>query len=326
MAYFDRRSVKAAAVDSLQNAACDPKKLIFIHTGVALILSLVMTVVDYLLNLQIDATGGLDGIGLRSFLSTAQSVLMMAQLLVVPAWTFGYTFVCLRLANSEEATPAMLLTGFRSYWRILRLQLLQAAIYFAIAFVCVYPTNLIFMLLPWSAPLQELMMQLMGGVEISDAAIIAVVDQISVPLVLTYLGVFLLLSLPFFYRYRMAPYILMSDPKKGALAALRESRRITRGSRLDLLKLDLSFWWFYGLELLLMLLSYGNLLLPALGVALPLSREVSYFLFFGLYLVGQLALDLWKMNEVSLTYVHVYDALRDPMNPKPQPGFFQQDW
>ncbi|MBQ4551821.1 MAG: hypothetical protein IJA59_02615 [Clostridia bacterium] len=50
MALFDRRAVKAAAGDSLAKAQKDPKRPILIHTGATLLLAIVLTVIDYLLD------------------------------------------------------------------------------------------------------------------------------------------------------------------------------------------------------------------------------------------------------------------------------------
>ena len=49
MDIHDRRSLKNAAADTLQSAAIDPKKQVLLHTGAVLILSLLLTITDYLL-------------------------------------------------------------------------------------------------------------------------------------------------------------------------------------------------------------------------------------------------------------------------------------
>ena len=46
---LDSRALKDAAHRSLANASCNPKKLVLTHTGIILLASLVLTVVDYLL-------------------------------------------------------------------------------------------------------------------------------------------------------------------------------------------------------------------------------------------------------------------------------------
>jgi len=50
------------------------------------------------------------------------------------------------------------------------------------------------------------------------------------------------------YRYRLAYYILLDDPKKGALQCISESALLMNGRKLDLLTLDISFIGWYILD------------------------------------------------------------------------------
>ena len=54
---MDLLCTKNRARDTLNNAACDTQKLTLLHTGAALAVSLVLTLLNLLLNRQIDATG-----------------------------------------------------------------------------------------------------------------------------------------------------------------------------------------------------------------------------------------------------------------------------
>ncbi len=49
-----------------------------------------------------------------------------------------------------------------------------------------------------------------------------------------------------FYRYRMAPYLLMNNPKKAEIQCIRDSKKFMKGNKWKLFSLDLSFigWWF----------------------------------------------------------------------------------
>ena len=68
--------------------------------------------------------------------------------------------------------------------------------------------------------------------------------------VLIYVGLalFVVPGLFFLYRYRLSFYILFDDPDKGVIACMRESARLTRGRRMEMLMFDLSFagWWALG--------------------------------------------------------------------------------
>ena len=56
-----------------QVAACEnSNKIVLIYAGAVTILALLVTVVNYVLKLQINQTTGLSGMGLRSVLSTIQ--------------------------------------------------------------------------------------------------------------------------------------------------------------------------------------------------------------------------------------------------------------
>ena len=71
-------------------AAEQSKNIVLIYTGTVTALALLVTVINYVLNLQIAQLGGLSNMGLRSVLSTVQSVLPVVQSLVIMALDLGY--------------------------------------------------------------------------------------------------------------------------------------------------------------------------------------------------------------------------------------------
>lgn len=327
----DRRALVSEAETSLANASYDPKKLILIHTGSVLLLSLLLSVLDYLLEHFIGTTGGLGGIGLRSMLSTAQSVLRLLQTVALPFWQMGYVYLTLRLSRQESVAPSDLLQGFRNFGSVLRLELLRSLLYAGIAVLCSYVSSILFFLTPWAADVADLMLPLMQDTSLLDdpaalrSAMMPALEAAAVPLTIIFVIVALAFFLPVFYRFRMASFALLDAPEQGALAALRTSRRMTRRNCLAIFRIDLHFWWFYLLEAATMAVCYGDLILGWLGVSLPFNTTVAYFLFFVLYLVCQLGLYLWRKNLVSVTYAHAYNALKDSLNlPAPKPA--DQPW
>jgi len=54
------------------------------------------------------------------------------------------------------------------------------------------------------------------------------------------------------YEYRMVPYILSEEPNLTAKEALRRSKEMTDGQKMDIFILDLSFWGWYILGLFLL--------------------------------------------------------------------------
>ncbi len=282
MATFQRSDVKAAAANTLSQAP-NARKLVLIHTGATLLLTVLLTLLDYLLEQKIGATGGLSGISTRTVLTTAQSVLRYIQLLVLPVWNCGYLLVCLQLSRGEQADTHTLLAGFFRFGPVFRLKLLQALIYLAVGFACVYLSSIVFVMTPWARPLMDALTPMMTTGELSPEVLMAALEPVALPLFAIFGVIFLAACLPIYYSLFFAELAIMNGEKKGALAAISESLRITRGNRMALLKLDLSFWWYFALDLLVSILAYGDLLLKALGVTLPWSADVSYFLFLGLY-------------------------------------------
>lgn len=305
----DRRGLKAEAKAALKNACYDPKRLILIHTGASVVLGLILALLDYLLECQIDGTGGLGGVGARSVLETVQSVLTIAQLAVVMFWQIGYVYVALKISRGEEAGIRDLFQGFRSFGPVLRMRLLTALLYGGMAIAGAYLASALFMFTPWADPVMA------AYTEGSEEAILEAAATVALPLMLVSAAVLLILMAPLYYRLRQAEFALMEDPRAGAMAAIRKSREMMRGRRIALFKLDLSFWWFYVLETLTGFLVFGDVVLEMAGVALPWSETVSYYLSLALCYLCTLALYWWRGNEVRVTYARAYEALK-PWEPE----------
>jgi hypothetical protein len=96
--------------------------------------------------------------------------------------------------------------------------------------------------------------------------------------------------------------------------AMVNSFNITKGSCLQVLKIDLSFWWFYLLQLFSIVLCYADTILPALGVSLPVSGVTAAFLFYilGTLLQGVL-LWQWEARRVTV-YGLAYRTLDGTMD------------
>ena len=320
----DCRLLKHTAAESLRSNDCNPKKLVLLHTGAVLLLSLLLATINHFLNEGIAGTGGLGGIGTRTVLATVQTCLQLAQLLILPFWQIGYVFVTMRFARRESTGPDDFLSGLQRFFPVLRLLLVEGLFYAVILFVATNIGSTLFLLTPWAQPFMD---SVMAGLYSSDeAAIEAAIRtfaQYETPLLICTGIAFLPLAAPIFYRLRMAEFALLDNPGAGALAAMKASNRLLRGNTTALIKLDVSFWWFYVLDLLVSAVSYGDVLLPKLGITLPWSADVSFFITLGVYLLCQLALYVWRRNEVSTTYALFYDALRQPRpapQPKPAPG------
>jgi len=68
------------------------------------------------------------------------------------------------------------------------------------------------------------------------------------------------------YRYRLAYYILLDDPRKGPLQCLNESTTLMNGAKVDLLIIDVSFLGWHILNFLLMILIRAPFAIPLVSI------------------------------------------------------------
>lgn len=311
---LDRRGLKAASAERLSQAPL-AQRIILIWAGASAGISLLVSFLSFLLDSQIELTGGLSGIGLRSLLTSAQSFLSLAVLLAMPFWEVGLLWTSLQVVRGQETRFSMLTKGFFRIGPVVRLLLLRVALLFGVMMVCSHAAGILTVVVPVSKEALEAVVQVEQTILSDPAAAIdpaqlelfwqAMLPSFVVSLLLT-AGVWVYLA----YRFRLADYLVIDREKIGALAALVYSNHLTKGNKRALLKLDLRLWWYYVLLLLVNLLAYADLLLPALGVALPVSKEVAYWVFYGLSVAGQLALAWYAVPYVQTVYAKAYDTLR----------------
>lgn len=304
--------LRQRADKQLAFAAYSPRRLVLIHTAVSLGASLLMALFNLLLSSMIAETGGLSGLGTRSMLQTAQAVVEMAVSIALPFWNIGLIRAALCWARGELAEMPTLLEGFRRFRSVLGVKLLTAALFAAISIAVSYIGAMVFLFTPFASSILEVLDPLMqeSGVISADLLTDEVIAQLSdaaTPL-LIFLGVcFAAVAIPVWYRVRFADFAVM-DGCRGR-TSLPESFRITRKKAMQIFRLDLRFWWFYLLQALTVALCYGDSILLALGIALPMSEEAAYVLFMAVGLVCQ-GLLLWKFQAgVSAVYALAYETL-----------------
>lgn len=296
-------------------AAENAPRIALIYAGAVAVLALLVTVINYVLNLQIAQLGGLSNMGLRSVLSTVQSVLPMVQSLIVMCLELGYLAAMVRIARQQYASEHTLKLGFDRLWVLIRWTLIQGGIYVLAAMATFWISMQVFLITPLSDSMMSMLTEdmvdpnvLMGYLQ--DPVFSANITSSMVPLFLMFAVLYLLLFLPISYSMRMAKYVIIDKPGMGAMYALRESRKMMKGSCLRLFKLDVSLWWWYAISFGSMALCYGDSLLPMAGITLPMSETASYFLFYGLFLAVQFAACLFLRNRVEVVYAQVYNVLK----------------
>lgn len=298
--------LKKKASNRLQSGN-DPKKVVLVYAGIVALSSLVVTVVQDLLDSQISQTGGIQNIGTRSMLTTADTVLTIAQLLLVMCLTLGYTGSMLRIARGQYASPNSLKAGGERIWVLLRTRLLQMLIMTAAAFaLCFLVINVCLL-----TPLSNRVIAVMGTVSaeelLSNGLALIALYSAMLPIILIYLVALVPLLWYFSCTYRMVDYLLIDRPQLGAFGVLRESRRMMQGNMKMMLRVDLSFWWYYLLQALVSVLVYLNMVLAPFAIGLP--PEVLYWGTVVLYLAADFALRYFFSNKVAVTYALFYDSL-----------------
>lgn len=298
--------LKKKASNRLQSGN-DPKKVVLVYAGIVALSSLLVTIVQDLLDSQISQTGGIQNIGTRSMLTTADTVLTIAQLLLVMCLTLGYTGSMLRIARGQYASPNSLKAGGERIWVLLRTRLLQMLIMTAAAFaLCFLVVNVCLL-----TPLSNRVIAVMGTVSaeelLSNGLALMALYSAMLPIILIYLVALVPLLWYFSCTYRMVDYLLIDRPQLGAFGALRESRRMMQGNMKMMLRVDLSFWWYYLLQALVSVLVYLNMVLAPFAIGLP--PEVLYWGTVVLYLAADFALRYFFSNKVAVTYALFYDSL-----------------
>lgn len=313
---LDTRRLRRQAGQRLQNIQ-NPKRLVLIHTAVALGATLLVTGLNWILNKQIAGTGGLSGMELRSVLVTIQSVLELVVRLGLPFWEIGLLFAALGWVSGEHVGVPHLLQGFRRFGSVLGMRLIRGALFFALGIAISNISSIIFMLLPFSGPLIEHIepiVQETATPEQLEALItqewLMTLFERSIPLLAIFGVLYGVVAILVFYRLRFADFGVLEG--KGAVRALVQSARMTKGSTLQLIKLDLSFWWYYLPLLLCILLSVMDMILFELGVSLPVSQDAGFFLFFGVSAVCQGVLQWQCRGKVTATYALAYRTLGQP--------------
>ena len=307
------RELKNTAAQRLEQAS-EAKKIVLIYSLISILSGLLVTMITYCLDLQVDQLGGLGNMGTRSFLSTISAVLPMVLNMALLCLELGYLAAMLRIGRGMYTSPWTLKAGVPRFWAMLRTNILLYGMLFMLSMGAFYLAAMVFVMLPSSNAVMELLMPMMSSADptalILDPAVEASLMSALMPLFVIFGIAALVLVLPLTYHYRMANYVLLHNPRAGALVALGASKRMMRGNRLALLKIDLSLWWYYGLSVLSMAVCYGNEILAMFGIKLPVSEGAGFFLFYVLSLGILFLSNMLFRNKVGVIYAMFFDAVR----------------
>lgn len=319
MALFNATELKREAAGRLARTPVNTKMLVLIHTGVLALLSLGSSGLNLFLDSQIGSTGGLGGMGLRSVLQTIQQVLDYVNVLFGPFWTAGFLYAMIGVVRGRQTGPGDLMAGFRRFPRVLAYVATDMVIAILVILAATNAATVIFSLSPWGIAFSNAVEPLLSDPSLFTAEgllnLELIPTDVLIDATIPMLVIFALIFLPLYaflcYCFRMSLYLVM-DTDMGAVRAHAVSMQLLRGHKRKLLKLDLSFWWYYGLSALIGIVGYLDMILLLLGMELPLDPTVIFFVTLVLYCGLLLALHLWKKPQVDAAYILAYDAIAHP--------------
>lgn len=314
MSEISTKQLLRDADDALRHARCDPRRLTSLHIGITAAACLAVALLNYFLDLRIADIDGLGGLAALSVLQTIQSVAQSALTILSPFWAFGYTAVAIGFARRQAMVSRDLTKGFLRWGPVLRFQILQYVLYFALAFAAMQIGSMIYCMSPAAAPLLEL---IENADTFDTAELISLIQSLDTEamyaLLLTMLPFLLIpvaiVLIPAAYLLRFAEYVLMDEPRCGAFYAAAQSFRLCKRNWRHLLKLDLRFLWFYLLDVLVVLLANGNIFFVLFGVSLPFDDAIVQLLLYTVALIAQYGLYVWKKPRIATCYALLYDRI-----------------
>lgn len=304
-------------------AGKEPQKVVLYYSVIVAVMAFLVTAVRYGLAGEISQTGGLQNIGIRSILSTADNVLPIVQSLLVMCLDLGYLAAMLRIARHQYASPKTLKAGAERFWPLIRMRLLMGLLYIGLGFVLFYAALAVFTASPFSREFNLLANTMLSSGVLDPEALLAndvLMAQMYMaimPMLIIWAVLYLPTVIWLSYKFRMADYILIDQPQAGARNALRFSKVLMKGNTWKLMKVDLSYWWYYVLRFLATFLLYADLILAIFGIYLPVSETVTFLGTVIVYLAADFALNYFLRNRVEVTYALAYTSIA-PKEEKPE--------
>ncbi len=313
------RELKARAAELTAENRVPARQLVLWYCGVVAVLTLGSSGLNLYLDSQISSTGGLSGIGLRSVLQTIQEILNLVNQFFGPFWSAGFLFAMMSMVRGNQPQCRDLTEGFRRFFRVLGHACFQFMVAVLVLTAAGYLGSIIYALSPLGARLTAELGPIltdpnlitpegMVNLELIPADTLAAA---ALPLALITAALFLPMYIWLSYGFRLSLYLVI-DRSIGAFQAHFLSLRLMKGHKWSMLKLDLSYWWYYLLTVLFGVVGYLDLILGILGVPLPMDETVMFFATMAAYCVLVTGLSLWKKCQVDASYVLAYEAIAHP--------------
>lgn len=297
---MDLKMIRAVARERAENAKYPARKLALLFVGATVAVGFLLTLVGFLLEKQMESHVGLGGLNTRTTLSLLQTLLMIGGTVAIPFWNLGYTGAALKTARDELAEPKTLLAGFRRVFPAVRLFLLQSAIIIAVCIFGMQAGTILYMLSPASDGAMIFLEQMLQDVTVIDEAMALQILKLMWPMYLLIGIAIVALLVPISYRLRLVEFSLM-DGEERALLNMANSYRKMRGNCLSFFRLDLSFWWYYALQALASVLTYGDVFFG--------NDSGAYWGFYIASCGAQLVIGYFFLPRVMTTYAVAYDEI-----------------
>lgn len=321
-----RKALHRHTQNMLSKASDNHRMIALVYGGINFVLALSTTILSDFLRIQIAETGGLSNLGMRSILSTVQYILPFVQLIIMFSLDLGLCRAAMNLSRGRHAEPRTLTEGLSRFGPMIRAVLLQGIILMGVCIGAVYLSSYIFLMLPISADFVEAAMPLMESMSmlnteyVMDEATALMLTETMIPMLWIFGVVFAIVAIPLLYKYRLVNYWLLDMAHPNALGAMKLSTMAMRRNRFAFFRLDLDFWWYYLLHVLVTVIAYGDVRLTLAGVTLPWSATFSYYLFYAVSLLLQTLVYYFFLNRVQITYAAAFDVLKLQLQPASPPA------
>ena len=289
--------LKRASLTRLRRYGKRPYRLAFYSVAIALAVQLLVDAMGYWVATY-QGGEGLDGMGSVTMIQTVHELLSTASSLLTPLWTLGFTAAIMAFMDWQDPQDTVLLKGLRRWWEFLKLYLLEGILMFFLMMAVIMPITYLYALTPWAKDLMNIPdPEIVGEVKFVAAAVDA-----AAPLLILYALAFLVVGMFFAYRLRFTNYLILNG-WIGVWSAMVTSFQMTKGYVWTMIKLDLSFWWYY-LATGVLMGAYVAVVL--LGLDLGFSFHSVFWLCCVLYALGSLALDVFAKPRIVAANVLIF--------------------
>lgn len=319
-------TVKNQAARILREKSPQFRKTVLLHGAVSMGFLLITALVGFFLNRAMADNQGLSAMGNTAILRTAQVMLTLIGNILLPFWEIGVLYTAVRAVRGESTEFPWLARGFHRLGLVIRYFLLWFVILMAVGLACSNVIMAMTMLLPAPRAISDALSSVDPAAYTDFALmfedILKALSQVPktqlllyfVPMGILYVAAYITLLIMLSYRFKMSRYLLLDETPMRAKKTLGTSNRITKGERGNLFKLDLSFWWYYLLQIVVAAIVYLPDILSAAGVTLPVDANTANLLAYVVYCVFSLLLAWSAGAYYQTTIACAYETLKPLVN------------